>query len=168
MRNDKEVLKMEGDKIISTYVSQVSAIDNNSFHQSSFQRAMNRYQTVFFGFTWISRNNLDEYLASRIISKVCNRKGCKEKGTPQSLKCFKPVTGNVDGYSGYCNTCLYASRVQDAVKKLDDDQYLINGVRYKLWANGFLFIHNGLEFIKSGNNVDWLKRTIRRFENAQA
>ena len=104
-------------------------------------------------------------------TKICNKHDCKAGGALQTMDNFRVIEACKGGYSHVCKACVSAGRNytpnSDDIEALGNGQYLINHMRYKLWSNGFVFIHNGFEFIRSGNNVDWLKRTIRRFENAK-
>ena len=98
-------------------------------------------------------------------TKVCINPSCKSKGKRQSLSLFKPEPKNRSGYSGKCKTCIYTENNNlvhgTRVKRLSNDEWLIDFVKYKLGLNGFVFFDNGYEYVRSSNDRSWLERTVR-------
>ena len=97
--------------------------------------------------------------------KVCTKHDCKSNGARQAITNFREISGNTGGYSHVCKVCVCSGRNYTAsrgdVEVLGGGLFLINSLKYKLWDNGFVFIHNGFEFVRSANTREWLERTVR-------
>lgn len=98
-------------------------------------------------------------------TKVCTNPKCKAKGKRQSLDLFKVEPKNRSGYSGKCKTCIYTENNNlvhgTTVKRMSANEWLVDNVLYKLWPNGFVFVHNGLEYMKSSRDQKWLEKAVR-------
>ena len=104
-------------------------------------------------------------------TKICNKHDCKAGGALQTMDNFRVIEACKGGYSHVCKACVSAGRnytpSSNDVECLGNDHFIINFVKYKIGRLGFLYYRVSGEWRKSANNVDWLKRTVRRFENAQ-
>jgi len=95
--------------------------------------------------------------------KACIDKQCSSKGLMQSIDNFPKSKGHKGGLAPYCKACknrAIREERETEVKRLSNDEWLINFVKYKL-SMGFVFIHDGFEYVKSSNDQAWLERTIR-------
>ena len=101
-------------------------------------------------------------------TKVCVSPGCKKKGKRQNVSEFKELPKNKSGFSNHsskCLSCVYRENNEavhgTAVKRVSNNEWMIENVLYKLWNNGYVFIHNGYEYIRSSRDQKWLERTVR-------
>ena len=96
--------------------------------------------------------------------KTCIDKSCESKGLKQELAEFPKSKAHKGGLSPYCKSCKnrsFREERENKVKRLSNDEWLINFVKYKLGINGFVFFDNGLEYVRSSNDQAWLERTVR-------
>jgi len=94
-------------------------------------------------------------------TKVCNKYDCASGGRKQSVKNFDRQIGNSDGYRGYCRACMKNAAVGVArVERVSNDEWKIDNMLYKLWPNGWVFFHNGFEYVRSSNDQKWLLNAV--------
>jgi len=97
-------------------------------------------------------------------TKVCSNPNCKVKGKKQSLTLFKLTPNNKDGYSRKCKTCIYAENTESmsgkSVERISSNIWKIDNMLYKLWPNGWVFFHNGFEYVRSSNDEKWLLNAV--------
>lgn len=100
-----------------------------------------------------------------IKSKVCNKHDCRVGNKRQSIKNFRPVAGNTDGYSNQCKLCAYNARKSlasvNSVERTGNNEWMIDSMLYKLGAHDFVYYKQSDEWLRSTYDRNWLDRVVR-------
>lgn len=96
-------------------------------------------------------------------TKICTDRQCVHDGKRQHIDRFPKHKKSAGGRISQCKCCKnrHANELTEpAIERISNDEWLINWVKYKL-SRGFVFFHDGFEYVKSSNDQAWLERTVR-------
>ena len=97
-------------------------------------------------------------------TRICNDDKCVRPGKEQPISAFPKSSGCVEGRSHQCKACknrTIREYNEPVVKRLGNNEFLVNFVKYKLGINRFVFTWLDGEWIKSQLTESELMRMVR-------